>query len=108
MIQSIKEDGEDVVIIRARSTMTRREFIIEYLRQTGMAYVKELCDAWNDYRRQIGKSQSTYGAFRVLINNMKKDNVITLDHIEPTQFNGYPRYYYRLTQTPTATATVMR
>jgi hypothetical protein len=89
-------DGDTVVLIRASATMTRREFVLEYLHQVGTAYVKEMCEAWNDYRRQIGKTQSTYGAFRVLINSMKKDNEIVLDHTEPTQFNGYPRYYYRI------------
>lgn len=88
--------NDDVITIKRDTKKTKRIFVLEYLLQTDSEYVTALYNKWCEYRQQIdGKKKGTNDSFRVLINQMKQEGELELDHVEDIQ-RGFKRHYYRI------------
>jgi len=96
--------GETVVVVNGTRPLTRREFVIGYLRKKGKngAFVNEIYKAWNQMRVAIQKPRSPYPSFRKLIWDMKKEEIIIPIPEEETRSKNLlgdapiSRSYYRL------------
>jgi len=73
------------------------EFVREYLRENGTAYVREMCDAYNDYCREKDYPETSHDSFRSRIYTLKQLGLIEVDHRgSPSGAGPQPRAYYRL------------
>jgi hypothetical protein len=96
--------GETVIVVNGTRPLTRREFVVGYLRKKGKngAFVNEMYKAWNQMRVAIQKPRSPYPSFRKLIWSMKKEKIIVpipKDEIRAKNLLGdapISRSYYRL------------
>lgn len=73
-----KTSRETVIIVNGTRPLTRREFVLGYLRKKGKngAFVNEMYKVWNQMRVAIQKPSSPYPSFRKLIWEMKKEGTI--------------------------------
>jgi len=98
------DPGETVITVTGTRPLTRREFVIGYLRRRGKngAFVNEMYKAWNQMRVAIQKPRSPYPSFRKLIWEMKKEKTIVPIPESETRSKGLvgdapmARSYYRL------------
>ena len=81
-----------------RKVSFKREFIINYLKEKGEAYVLEMYREWKRRCFQVEHPAGTYETFRKLIYQLKRQGIIEPVRIEPRPF-GFDRVYYRLKKT---------
>ena len=78
-----------------RKVSFKREFIINYLKEKGEAYVLEMYREWKRRCFQVEHPAGTYETFRKLIYQLKKQGIIEPVRVEPIPY-GFDRVYYRL------------
>jgi hypothetical protein len=91
------KDRTKILTLEGGAVNTKRQFIIEYLRQRGEegAYVMEMLRGWKKLCGEIGKNPGTYETFRQAVFMAKQDGLIE-PFREVKGVHYYPMVYYRI------------